>query len=352
MIALLSLSLVACANKGKAVQDRGLAAAAPPRSAYTGHVYLYGEAHGVEKIMDREFELWKGYYAKGLRDLFVEMPYYTAEFLNLWLKEKGDDILEAVYDDWEGTALHNPYTLAFLREIKRDCPETVFHGTDVGHQYDSTGERFLKYLEDRHLESSAQYALAKEAIGQGMDYYDGQKDIYRENAMAANFARELGTLHGVDVMGIYGSAHTGLDSLDYSGKVPCMARQLKALYGDIFTSEDLSEWARHIDPLRTDTLRIAGRDYQAYYYGREDLKGFKDYRCRDFWRVEAAYEEFKGRPRTGDVLPYDNYPMIVEDGQMLVIDYTRTDGSISRLYYLAAGKIWQGKPATEGIDLE
>ena len=36
---------------------------------------------------DIELDLWKDYYAEGCRDLFVELPYYSAEFLNVWMKE-------------------------------------------------------------------------------------------------------------------------------------------------------------------------------------------------------------------------------------------------------------------------
>ncbi len=60
-----------------------------------GQIYLYGEQHGVEQIMDKEFELWCEYYEnKNLRHLFVELPYYTAEFLNVWMQSDSDDILD------------------------------------------------------------------------------------------------------------------------------------------------------------------------------------------------------------------------------------------------------------------
>ena len=55
---------------------------------YTGTIYLYGEQHGVKKITDKELALWRAYYTKGLRHLFLELPFYTAEYLNMWLREK------------------------------------------------------------------------------------------------------------------------------------------------------------------------------------------------------------------------------------------------------------------------
>lgn len=116
-------------------------------SAPSGQIYLYGEQHGEKKILDYEIELWNQYYKdEGMRHLFIEYPYYTAELLNQWMQEGDDTILDAIYNDWEGSAAHNPDVKAFYRQIKIQCPDTIFHGTDVGHQYNSTGERYLEYL--------------------------------------------------------------------------------------------------------------------------------------------------------------------------------------------------------------
>lgn len=76
----------------------------------SGEIYLYGELHSNEEIIKKEFELWKDYYHNGgLRHLFLESPYYTAEYLNLWMQAEDDEILDEIYDDWEGSAAHNPY---------------------------------------------------------------------------------------------------------------------------------------------------------------------------------------------------------------------------------------------------
>jgi len=204
-------------------------------------IYLYGEKHGVKKIMDKEFELWHEYYNnKNMRHLFVELPYYTAEFLNIWMKSDSDEILDELYNDWIGTALYNPYTKEFYKKIKSNCPETIFHGTDVGHQYDTTGQRFLKYLEENNLKDSEKYRLAHEAVKQGKYYYENSDDVYRENKMVENFIRDYDALNGECIMGIYGNAHTSLDAMDFTDSVPCMANQLKDIYKDIIYSEDLS----------------------------------------------------------------------------------------------------------------
>ena len=39
--------------------------------------------------------MWSSRYQNdGVRDLFVELPYYTAEYMNLWMKSDNDDILD------------------------------------------------------------------------------------------------------------------------------------------------------------------------------------------------------------------------------------------------------------------
>ncbi len=314
----------------------------------TGQIYLYGEEHGVERIMDKELELWSACYRDaGMRDLFVELPNYTAEFLNLWMQSDNDEILLQLYEDWEGAAVHTPEVLDFYRQIKKLCPETVFHGTDVGHQYETTGRRYLEYLASTGQEQSELYQLTQETIEQGRHYYQNSDHVYRENAMVKNFIRELDQCNDVSVMGIYGSAHTDLDGTDYStNTIPCMANQLKQHYGDsVVHSENLTLLS---NPERVDSIRIGGKEYTALYYGKADLSAvLPDFQFREFWRVEDAYEDFKDNPVTGNVLPYNNYPMKIETGQIFIIEYTKKDGSVFREYHRSAGNTWQGSPATE-----
>ena len=115
-------------------------------AARQDRLYLYGEFHANDELLQRELALWKDYYAGGMRDLFVELPYYTAQYLNRWMQADDDQILLEVYTDWKGSASYHQNVLDFYRDIKAACPETVFHGTDVGHQYGSTGYRYLKLL--------------------------------------------------------------------------------------------------------------------------------------------------------------------------------------------------------------
>lgn len=320
----------------------------------TAQIYLYGEQHGEKAIMDKEFELWKTHYdSQNMRHLFVELPYYSAEFLNLWMQADTDAILLETHADTEGTASHVPETLEFYRQIKRECPETVFHGTDVGHQYETTGARFIEYLEQNGMKDTEQYALAQEVIEQGREFYQDDDFAYREDIMAQNFIRAFDALDGESVMGIYGGAHTGLDVMDYNtGTVPNMATQLAARYGDAVHTEDLYWVLKDIAPIREDEITVDGKTYTASYFGKEDMTGFGDFTYREFWRLEDAYDDFKDYPTNEDVLPYDNYPMLIEVGEVFVVDIGFMDGSMWRLYYRSDGNTWQGMDVTEQFVVE
>lgn len=342
------MSLTACTKDAKPKEKDSQA------SASEGEIYLYGEAHGEVAIMEKEFELWNDYYHNdGMRHLFIENSYYGAQFLNIWMHEDNDDILNTLYDDWEGTQGHVPATKNFFKQIKEHCPETIFHGTDIGFQYNTIGERYLKYLEQNDLEDSEQYTLAKENIEQVLEYYKKQDDVYRENTMVKNFIREFDTLEGESVMGIYGGAHTILDGLDYSTQtVPCMANQLKERYGDIIHSESLTWTSLYIEPSRVDTIELDGKSYEASYFGQYDWNGIDDYANWQYWRLESAYEDFKDNPKTGETLLHGYYPLLIEDSRVYIIDMTKTDGSVTRKYYRSDGLVDAGRTVTEEFQID
>ena len=204
-------------------------------------IRLYGEAHGAKMYYDIELDLWKGYYDEGYRDLFVELPYYSAEFLNVWMKEDSDELIDMFFEEIEGTQSGNEYYNEFFHEIKVQCPETVFHGTDVGHQYDTTGARYLNYLKGHDLADSDNYKKAEECIRQGKEYrsddspHNGMSEI-REKYMISNFIDAYSSVGG-KIMGIYGGYHTQLNNPEL------MAGRLKEHYGDIISSVNLSSIA-------------------------------------------------------------------------------------------------------------
>jgi hypothetical protein len=139
--------------------------------------------------------------------------------------------------------------------------------------------------------------------------------------------------------------------MDFTNSVPCMANQLTKSYGNSIYTEDLASWAKDIEPYRVDTINVNGKDYKALYFGEQDLTGSKDYAYREFWRLENAYNDFKDNPKQY-VLPYSEYPMLIETGQVFVIDLTKTDGSVIRQYYLSDGYIWENMPSTQGFIVE
>lgn len=341
----LLLALAACSNQ----QPDHTPGISTPAS--TGEIYLYGETHGVESILNQELELWQAYYhEEGMRHLFVELPYYTAELLNLYLQSDGEEILDAVYGDWEGTASQVPAVKEFYRKIKETCPDTIFHGTDVGHQYATTGKRYLTYLENEGLQATDQYTLAQQAVEQGEVFYRDSDYGYREDRMVENFIREFDALGDESIMGIYGSAHTVEGTAYQSNNTASMATRLRERYGDALHIEELKEVT---EPLRMEPIEVGGKSYRGAYLGRQDLSQMlPDYQYRDFWRLEDAYSDVSSLPKTGDMLPYDNYPAVVEAGQVFVIDYTLKDGTVLRKYYRADGNDWQNRPATEEFIVE
>ena len=122
---------------------------------------------------------------------------------------------------------------------------------------------------------------------------------------------------------------------------------METRYGDSVYSEDLSWIALDIEPYRVDVIEIGGIQYEASYYGKRDIIGLRDYSYREYWRLENAYDDFKDMPLNSDVLPYDNYPMLINDHQVFVIDYYFIDGSVERRYYRSDGNMWRFRQTTE-----
>ena len=103
-----------------------------------------------------------------------------------------------------------------------------------------------------------------------------------------------------------------------------------------------------MSPIRKDTLTVADREYEASYFGDQDMSYWSDYATkREFWRLENVGNEFANCKKLGEVLPYNNYPPIsFQIGQVFVIDYHTVSGVIERKYYIADGTVWQDMPST------
>ena len=256
-------------------------------AAQTGRIFLYGETHADPACLEQELAAWDGYYHElGMRDLLIEVPSYTAQFMNLWMKAEDDAILSRLFEDWEGTAMHDQGVWDFYKSIKEQCPETVFHGFDVGHQYNTTGTRYLIGLALTGQMGSADWDETQQTIEQGKQYYQTGDDVYRENIMAENLARIFESLPmGASVMVITGSAHSNLYAMDYNtGTVPCMAGQLRQQYGAALQARNLSAGVSYTRAGDIELVALGGVDYTAVCLGEQDLTRLAPgYRSRAFW---------------------------------------------------------------------
>ncbi len=103
-----------------------------------------------------------------------------------------------------------------------------------------------------------------------------------------------------------------------------------------------------MDVVNKDKITINGKQYEASYFGEQDISDWSDYATkREFWRLENVNGAFEKCEKCNDVLPYNNYPPIkIEIGQVFVIDYHTRKGTIDRRYYIADGTIWRDMPST------
>lgn len=302
-----------------------------------GQIYLYGEQHGQDVIINKEFDLWYDYYHKyEMRHLFMEIPYYTAEYLNIWMQSDNDEILNALYSDFKGGSYHRPSFKAFLEKIKNQCPETIFHGTDVGN-YLITGQRFLEYLASNDMKNTEQYTLTEKALEQFDLCRKNSNNIYREYAMVENFIYEFDKLEDENVMGIYGYQHASLDSINFS--VKSMGTQLNELYKEKVYSENLGLLVR-IEQ-KVETYKVKSKEYQALYGGNFSLEGaiegFDHYTYAEFYRLEDAYDDFSDYTTLSTTVPYSKFPFEVEDGQVFVIQFSNPNGETLTKYFRGDG---------------
>ena len=219
------------------------------------NIYLYGEEHGSKEDTEKEFALWKDYYDKeGMRNLFLEVPNFVAGYLNRWMDEDDDRILEILRDQYkyaQGNKLKHYGTL--LRRIKKECPETVFYGTDISDFNDTLGQGYLKLLDKNKDETEID--RVKEVMDQGdrrdayiKEYKETQEDTrlariadYREQMLVENFIYEFENLEDKRIMGIYGAYHVSNPENIQIGEAEIMGDQLKSHYGDIVSTKILSQ---------------------------------------------------------------------------------------------------------------
>lgn len=219
-------------------------------------IYLYGEEHGKEADTDKEFSLWKDYYDKeGMRNLFLEVPNYVAGYLNLWMDEEDDQILEILRDQYkfsQGNKLK--YYGKLFRLIKTQCPETVFYGTDISSlSNDTLGKPYLRLLDKDKDKTEIERVKAVIDQGEKMNAYIAESKEknreklfikameYREQMLVENFIYEFENLKDKRIMSINGAYHVTNPEKIYMGEAEIMGDQLKSYYGDIVSTNILSQ---------------------------------------------------------------------------------------------------------------
>lgn len=328
----------------------------PEAEQMSGQIFLFGERHYVGEIQQKEIEIWSAYYNEyGMRDLFIEFPSYTAEYLNIWMQSEDDDIL---YDLYEAYNNFPTEFLDFFLQVKEKCPETVFHGTDTGLPDDAQGIAFLEYLTSTGQTDTEMYRMTQKRMEEGAPVYLTEESTegktaytrsidwaFREDMMTEYFIQEVEALNGANIMGIYGAAHVDVNETNYgSHEVPSMARQLQDKYGNDLHTRDLRILSiddpypgepSPYEPSRTDTITIGGKTYTAQYLGKAAMSAcYPEYQYREFWLLEGAYDDFKYKNLSYDnLLPHDNFPVEVKFNQVYAVDYTKTDGSVVREFY-------------------
>ena len=289
----------------------------------SGQIYLLGESHGDSSIMAVELETWDRYYQQGMRHLFIEWPYYDAEFLNLWMQAEDDAILTQLFEDMANTAAAQPIYWDYWHTFKEKYPETVFHGTDIGHTYQNSGPRYLRYLEQTGQKDSEAYRITLEVIEQGRAYYEdhGGSYAFREPLMVHNFQRAYDALPaGTSIMGIYGAAHTNPGDTVEGTSDPNMASQLQEIYGDRLHTTDLTAYT--IDDSQagqTQPVTIGGQDFTAVQVLRAVRQSTGE--SYTYWLVPDAYTAALGQPRNETFSPISNFPTALEVGQVFLYDH-------------------------------
>lgn len=334
-----------------------------------GQIFIYGEYHGDQGILEEELNIWGNYYTNyGFRHLFIEYGLNRVSQLNAYIKSPTDEILKKMYygrssnGDPSGAVSIHVYN--FYKTIKYKYPETIIHGVDVANGFNSNPEDQAKYLINVGYAEEWQYDLLVESLTQEKIYRyysdkdDPYHDEYRELMMARNFVKELSLINGENVMGIFGGAHIGKEGSNfYLEHVPSMGNQLYRIYGENLYSEDLVPFQNYDETMPDKDFienELGIKDFSSadlskynYIYKGERKISYKDYVVRRFYLVEDAYEDLKDYPKTGEVLPYNNFPFEVELNQVYAIDYVTADNRIDRKYYRSdPNAYYDGRPTT------
>lgn len=321
-----------------------------PITPDAGQIAIYGEGHGRNYYYATELAVWQDYYAQGMRDLFLEFPYAWAQTLNLWMQAEDDAILERLYEVSAGAAWHTQDSLAFCRQIKETCPETVFHGYDISFGYDAITAQYGNLLEEEGKTDSEEYALFQNNNEQ-YEVYRNENDVdgtapYRENCMVENFSRQFEALDGASVMVICGNYHAKNEASISDPNTLRFAAQLMQKYGDAVQIEDLQFGG---DGSMLYLFGVA--PYMANTIGTVENPGLPGVQALQIYEIFNAYEDVKELETNGVYLPCSVFPVEVKPGGVYRVGYFMEDGSEEWYTFRADGEVQNGESVVTGVTL-
>ena len=183
-------------------------------------ITLVGEIHHIKEVKDKELELYRDFYEKGGRHLFIEYGYSWASYMNFIMKQDSS-FKSMLGDDVESD-------IEFFQAIKDNFPETIFHGIDA--ELSTIGESWLQFLQKNNFGTEKEYKTIIEVTEQGKKVHSlvdrTERDTYREECLTKNFIREYKKINGQPIFGIFGSAHTSKTDMYIKG-IPTMGMNLE-----------------------------------------------------------------------------------------------------------------------------
>ena len=126
------------------------------------------------------------------------------------------------------------------------------------------------------------------------------------------------------------------------------------IWEDLTVTEQVDPASPEYPVFRIAEFTINDKPYTIFCFAEEDISSWsEEFVTRRFWRFEGAYDDFKDAPKTGDVLPYSDYPatMMVAVNQVFLIDYVRADGSNVFEFHRSDGLVRDDLPVTEAFTL-
>ena len=323
-----------------------------------GQVFLYGEAHNDKGIKEEESRTRDYYYNElGYRDMLIEFHPIFANHFNYYVKYGDDNYIHNLFNKITDFAPMKTYSnLNFYKLIKKKYPETFFHGVDIASLYYDSNP-IIKTYSDLGLITDLDYVYDCNKYSQFYykNYMTEEGEIFREAKLAENILRIKSYLGNKNLVGFFGDAHISKDGGNfYFPHKPNMGNFLNRNLGFNYYAESLLPFKDGVNDYIVQELPIVHFDFSEYemtYLGLQDISGWSDkYVLRKFYRIEKAYNKCLVFPLTGEVLPYNNYPIEVNEKEVFMIDYYDKKGNkTTRFYRSDPGVEYNGLPATAGF---